>query len=123
MASVQVGAFCYADVAAAAVAACASYPLSLGAASGGLSSSECVGVNPDNTLSIKSGFQTLPCTGVGCDWVYATSSISPVYPACWHGDVVDAGLLILGSILAVWAPCYGLYRLYKMLTFSRGSSE
>lgn len=123
VASVQVGAFCYADAAAAAVAACASYPFAMGAASGGLSSVECVGVNVDNSLSIKSGFQSLPCTGSGCAWIYATSSVAPSYPACWHGDVVDAGMVLLGVLLGVWAPCYGLYRLYKMLMFTRGSSD
>jgi hypothetical protein len=119
MPSLQVGAFCYADQAAAAVASCAGYPLAIGPAQGGLSSVECVGVSTAGNLIIQSGTQSLPCTGAGCAWSYVQTEITPTFPPCWHGDVVDAGMLILAAVLLAWVPCYGIWRASKFLNTSR----
>lgn len=120
MSSVQVGEFCYGTPEAAAVAACASYPMRFGSSNTGVTSVECSGVTTDNLLIIKSGYQSLPCNGPGCTWSYVTATVSPTYYPCWYGDMVSAGLLIVGAVILAWAPAYGLYRIHKLFKSGRG---
>ena len=115
----QVGALCYANLASAGAATCAQFTAVQSVSAEFTStfvsvtceSSDVLGVLRLKISALKAGSTNV---------TYGT--LTPIYQPCEYSDVVNAGLTIFTAILVVWASCWGLYKLYQILHWSRGDT-
>lgn len=117
--SYQVGYSCYADLPSAGVAACSQFtPVTsvTGGTGGAVVNASCLSSDDYGSLTLK--IVSSPINGDTPSVSYNT--ITPVFHPCQYSDFIDAGLVIFAALLGVWASCWGIYQLIKMLHWSRG---
>ena len=120
MASVQVGAFCYADMAAAGAAACSAHIPTTTVAGSSLVSVSCGGVDAVGALQMRTAVSPLDGSSPA---VVSTVLVSPAYGPCLQGDLVNAGIAVLLSLLVAWVAVHGVQRVIAMLRWGRGEQS
>lgn len=113
----QVGPWCYASTADAAVAACAAFPpATIVLADGsGIQSASCTSATPDGGLMLR--ITTTPTTGAAASTVSAVHHID--FPPCQNDSIVSAGMHVFGAALTAVVLCWSAYKVYSFLEWSR----
>ena len=116
--SYQVGLACYADLSSASSATCSQFsPVTsvTGGSGGAVVQASCSSANDFGVLTLK--IVSSPINGDAPSVSYNT--ITPVYHPCQYSEYMDAVIAIGVAVACVWAACWGVYQLYKMMHWSR----
>lgn len=114
--SVQVGGYCYATQADAAPPACAAFvPLSTVTGSQ-LVTVGCTAATPDGQLTM---YRSVVDMSTAAAPVVTSFTQHIEAPPCVQADYVNAGLSLLGPLLAVWVTCWGMWRIIRYLQTGR----
>lgn len=116
--SLQVGAWCYADAAAAAAATCARHVPSTTVEGGNLVALSCSGFTEGGAVIMQT---TATPVGSSASAVQTTHELELSYAECTQADVVGAGLAILAALLAAWAVWYGPWKITQFLRWGRSN--
>jgi hypothetical protein len=118
--SYQVGKYCYADEASAALAACAAFSpvTAILQSTGEVRSLYCQGV-ADNTLRLAV-ITTNPNSGKA---IVSEIALPVAFPPCVESDLIRSWETIAGALLATWAVCYGVWKVYSLLSVNPRTGE
>lgn len=115
--ALQVGSHCYATAADAAAAACALVPpQSVILSTGSVFSSSCGGTTGPGSYLLR--VRTTDPTGVQTALV--DHVVTPAFQTCRTPDYVAGAEAIGSALLGVWALCWGVYRIHKLIDTYRG---
>ena len=117
MAPVQVGSFCYADLASAAGAACAAQVPSSTVSGPNVVTLSCSGVSVAGNMVMQTS--VAPVDGSASAVSY-TVQVSPSFPPCSQSDVVAALTTVAVAMAVVYVSWWGYKRLSSLLLWGRG---
>ena len=111
--SYQVGKYCYADPASAALAACSAFSpvTTILPATGEVRTLYCQGVK-DNGLNLAVVTTNTTSGQSGITEITQPAAFAP----CIDAELVRSWETIAGALLATWAICYGVWKVYSILT-------
>lgn len=117
--SYQVGKYCYADEASAALAACGQFvPVTAVLPGGDVRTVFCSSAGDH---AWKLGVVT---TNIGSGRSVSAEVVQPIsFPACSQDDLLQSWEVIAGALLGVWAICYGIWKVRSLLTMNPRTGE
>lgn len=115
--SYQVGPWCYASPADAAVAACAAFSpaTTVLADGGGIQTASCTGATPDGGLMIR--ISHTPISGAAATTTAAIHRID--FAPCQNDALISAGLQIFAAVLTAVVLCWSAYKVHAFIDWSR----
>lgn len=117
MASVQVGASCYANVVDAAAAVCAAHIPTAVISGQSVVTLSCKGFTDQGEVVMQTSAQQIGGTVPAST---TTNTLMIVEQPCTNGQFMDAGIVIFMAILAAAVIPYGLLKIIRLLNSSRG---
>ena len=117
MSSVQVGAFCYADLMAAGAAACAAQVPSVTVSGANVVALSCSGVSSAGGLLMMTSIA--PADG-SASAVSRTVETTPAFAPCVQSDVMNAGITVGVAIASALVLPWGYLKICKLLRWGRG---
>jgi hypothetical protein len=118
--ALQVGGSCYATVVDAGAAACAEYNQAGFMDATNIYTTTCTSANATTGVLNLSVITTKISTNVS---TVKALTVSPAYPPCNEPAHLAAYETIFGGVLALFAICYGGYKVISFLGYSRGSHD